>query len=177
MRLFIAIPIPQPIKNKLCSILRLPENYKIVAKENLHITLSFLGEIKETFLTTIIKTIDTCIKDERSFNITIDSLGQFPKKGLPNVIFFTSKEKNKHLNELANKINKSIMDLGITIDNKFKYHITIARRKKHINDSTKYIFSKIKLSEIFLAKKVILFKSVLHNTGPEYLPLWNGFLK
>ena len=52
MRCFIAIELPNEVKKEIFKIQKkLPQaKLKLVSHENMHLTLKFLGEIKEIFL-------------------------------------------------------------------------------------------------------------------------------
>ncbi|MEM4757742.1 MAG: RNA 2',3'-cyclic phosphodiesterase, partial [Nanopusillaceae archaeon] len=75
MRVFIAIDLPEEIKNKIVSYYKEIRGVygKFVEKENLHITLKFLGELQPNIVEKIKKELEN-IKFPK-FNIEVGGFG------------------------------------------------------------------------------------------------------
>lgn len=126
MRLFIAIPIDSTIKDHIVEI----QNHigssdaKIawVAKKNLHITLKYLGEVKDT------KKIQEALKRIKNKKITahLIQFDTFPKQE-PRVLYIAV-EPEKELRNLAQAVDAETIE--ISEDKPFVAHITIGRVKQ-----------------------------------------------
>ncbi|MDZ7715956.1 MAG: RNA 2',3'-cyclic phosphodiesterase [Balneolaceae bacterium] len=128
MRLFIAIELPDALKNELRSLQDPAEGIRWQATGQLHITLKFLGD------TTVDRVKDLKYRlnnlQSPSFSISVKGLGKFPKKGNPKVIW-VGVSKSKKLFQLQEKVEKSCLKLGFEKGRRtFVPHITLGRVKK-----------------------------------------------
>lgn len=170
MRLFIAIDLGKEIKDYLYELQKELKNNSAkiswVAKKNLHVTLKFLGEIKEDKLEEIKKALRE-VKFE-SFNLEISKIGFFPHEFDINVIWvgFTNE---KQIEELQKRIDEETIGLskeGIKLGG----HVTLGRVKSIKN---KVVLVK-KLKEVQIEKLNVnikefkLYKSELKKEGPAY---------
>ncbi|MGB9719483.1 MAG: RNA 2',3'-cyclic phosphodiesterase [Candidatus Anstonellales archaeon] len=159
MRLFIGIDLPEEIKEKVFALeMELPkESIKPVVKENLHITIKFIGE-KENANETIAALGK--VKNER-IEVSIKGVGAFPNMNYINVVWVGAEGS---LEPLVRKIENA---LGMK-NERFYGHITIARVRKRID--AKKFFEKHKNDEFgsFVAKSFVLYKSILTPQGPIY---------
>lgn len=177
MRLFIGVNLKEDVKDKIYSnIKNLPKCYRVTKKENLHITLIFLGEVDEVFIPEIINKIKFAIKDIRIIKATLDSTGQFPEKGKGRIIYISGKNGEKELKKLATLINDNLIEFKEKKEKieEFKFHITIAR----LNEKEKFVPYQIRDIEkiSFDIEDVTLFKSELTREGPIYTEIWSGAL-
>ncbi|OGJ12770.1 2'-5' RNA ligase [Candidatus Pacearchaeota archaeon RBG_19FT_COMBO_34_9] len=129
MRCFIAIEIPEEIKKEIIKIQKqLPEfRGKFTEKENLHLTLKFLGEIDEEKLGEIRERLKE-IKFGH-FETEIDSIGIFDNrksnKYEQSIIVWLHM---KNCNELQKQIDSKLERL-FEKEKRFMSHLTIARVK------------------------------------------------
>ncbi|HOK40945.1 MAG TPA: RNA 2',3'-cyclic phosphodiesterase [bacterium] len=182
IRLFWAIDIPEELKAKLFfSEIKKINNLKIVKRENLHLTLCFLGEIPETIFNSYsekIKTLDT--NDVNAFTIELKNTGVFPDLKRPSVFWIGVIDKELLINKLYKKIYdfslKELKEYFIEKKSqKFQPHITIGRIKGKTNSNTikeiikkytDYSFGK------FEVDKIKLYQSTLKPTGSEYIKIF-----
>ncbi len=163
-RCFIAIDIPEKVKNEIARIQqRLPEfKGKQTESKNLHLTLKFLGEISEEK----IEAVKTKLREVNflKFNAELDSLGVFSPKFVKIVWLCL-----KNCKELQKEIDEKLADL-FPKENRFMSHLTIAR-VKNLKDKKDFL-AKIEEMEIphisFEVKGFKLKKSVLKKSGPDY---------
>ena len=157
MRTFIAIDLPENIREEIRKIQeKLPEfKGKLTEKENLHLTLKFLGEVDEEK----IRLLKDKLKEIKfkKFEAEIDSLGVFSEKFVRIVwLHLTNCEK------LQEKIDKKLEDI-FQKEERFMSHLTIAR-VKNIKNKKEFLekLGKIKINRIkFLVNSFKLKKSVL----------------
>jgi len=179
MRVFIAIQLPEAVKNKLYFLQNKlredKENISWVNPSNIHLTLKFIGEITDNKLQEIIKGAESALQGSLQFNITIANLGVFPDPGHPRIIWAGIKEGNTEIIKLACALEESLERIGITREKReFFCHITLGRVKSLIN--TPGLTARIKeLNNVlsnediaFEAKRITVFRSKLKSNGPVY---------
>lgn len=174
IRSFIAIPLDDGIKEKILKNLDINNDYKITKKENLHITMLFLGDIEEKDISLIEKELEAITNKTKKFNLEISRFGQFPPTGIPRIIYVTGENGKEKLYKMGEEIKVSMQKIGFKDNKGFKYHVTVARAKKWAN-------MKIELPEIkdkleALVDKIELYRSDLTANGPIYTNLWEGYL-
>jgi len=187
MRTFIAIELPQGIKDSLSRLqeeLKATEaDVKWVAPENIHLTLKFLGEIDDKKLEKITKIIDDAAKEKNKFQIRISSLGTFPKIDFPRVIWVGVDIGDKETKAIAEELEEKIAKIGIPKENRpFSSHITIGRTKSSLNREklVQNLKNKAELGANkleFYVTKITLFQSTLTPHGPIYKVLKETNLK
>lgn len=173
-RLFIGIPIPERIKDSIYRDMAVPKNFKTVKKDNLHVTLLFLGAVEEDRIREICDTLDSIVKSVKPFYLSLDRYGQFPENGIARVIYLTGEEGKDNLYDLSRSVRYGMSELGFEDDKEFKYHVTVARliEKTAIRNGYEPMILKDKLK--YLAETVILYKSQLSIKGSLYTELWKG---
>ena len=164
MRTFIAIDTPEEISNHLKELQK-EITEKATFPDKFHLTLKFLGEIKEKEVEAI-KEILSKIKF-KPFKLKLNKIGVFPNEKRINVVWISFKD-NRDLINLQNDVHKATIDHKQ--DHPFSPHLTLARiksvkDKKWFLDSLKHI--KIKELE-FTVDRFKLIKSELTPEGPVY---------
>lgn len=170
MRTFVAVDIDD--QKVLKSIENIQKNLKILAKpiplNNIHFTLSFLGEISNEISKNIQEKLSSI--EFPSFEVEIKGIGVFPKPSFPRIIWAgTDSKGGSKLIDLASSVSEKLSELGFRSDKPFKPHITIFRVKNKIANISDDL--KMYQSFSFGSQKVsrIKFKqSVLDSKGPVY---------
>ena len=179
MRTFIAIELPEDVKAKIFHAFeKLKESNlvrgKFVEKDNLHLTLKFIGEVPIEKLNEIEKTLENLASKFKNFSCSTGKTGVFPNENHVNSVHIELVSDDDKLNELQKVIEESLVKLGIKKDEKndesFKSHITALRVYVVKN---KELFSKklnnLHIKEIeFDIKNFSLIKSELTPQGPIY---------
>ncbi|MEJ2251460.1 MAG: RNA 2',3'-cyclic phosphodiesterase [Candidatus Lokiarchaeota archaeon] len=155
------------------------DRLKIVKPENLHITVKFLGDIKESKAPKIFEILNSEINEKvlgnKVYNYTLKGVGQFRSYSILWIGFEGDIDFLQEIKEtLEVKLNER---LNIKKDKRRKFdpHLTIGRLRKNrinyknfdtfkniIKDNQNTEFGKFKISEIKLKK------SVLTPQGPIY---------
>ncbi|WP_456471562.1 RNA 2',3'-cyclic phosphodiesterase [Methanocaldococcus sp.] len=165
MRVFLAIDIPKDLKEE---IYKFQKNFKIkgiklVEKENLHITIKFLGEVDEETLNKILN-LDLSINPTK---VKIKSLGTFPNENYIRVIWIGA----YGLIDIFKEIDEKLSAIGFEKEKSYVPHLTIGR-VKFINNKRELKERIDKFKEVdfgsFIADKVKLYKSTLTPMGPIY---------
>jgi len=177
LRIFIAINLPEGIKDKLVEF---QEKWKEIPckwtkRENLHITLLFIGYLKEELLPDVISATKEVAKRHKSFWINLNKISYFPpQKKLPKMIWVLG-ERSEELfslqKDLENIIfkNNSLSKILIPEKREFSCHITLARIKKwQLKEMENFpeIETKIKLG--FKVGSIEIMESKLKRSGPKY---------
>lgn len=168
-RAFISIELPREIKKEILEIQKKIEQMEIirgkfVEKENLHLTLKFLGEIDEKTIEEVKKKLSKLTFDD--FDCVLGELGVFNENFIK--IVWVSLE-----GPVLFKLQKKIDDLLEGIfpkEERFMAHITIAR-PKFVKDREGFIKKLKKINftkKAFPIEKVFLKESKLSSKGPEY---------
>lgn len=187
MRTFIAIELPQEIKDFLAQLQAelksTNADVKWVAPENIHLTLKFLGEIDDKQLEKVVQIINEAGKEKDKFQVSISSLGAFPKIDFPRVIWIGIESKDKQVKEIAKDLEEKIARIGIPREKRaFSSHITIGRVRSPLNRQELVLDLKNKADLSgqnlhFYVTKITLFKSTLTPKGPIYEILKETSLK
>ncbi len=152
--------IPQELKEQIK--VRKEEHLKPVKPENMHITLKFLGEIKEDMINRIEEAIRECFRSK--FKVRIGEVGGFPRVEHARVIFLEI--ESEELQSIADCIHKKTV--GIGDDRPFKGHLTLARARNYVSAKRyKEQFSKFRGYE-WEVNEIKIVKSVLTPAGPKY---------
>ena len=170
MRTFIAAELPEEIKEYLYNLekqlkTKLPSKINWVHKKNLHITLKFLGEVKESDVE-IIKNNLTNIKI-KSFDLSLAKIGTFPQYGTPKVIWI-GLTPEKPLIELQQKVDEETIKYFSSA--KFEAHLTLGRiRQIKEREAFKKILEQIEINKLnFKVDSFTLFESILTKDGAKY---------
>lgn len=177
-RIFIAFKVePEVIFKEILSSLNYSlskESIRWTNVDNIHITLVFLGNTQESTIINIISFLREICKGTGEFDILIKGCGVFRKNNEPRILW-TGIEPSDKLLLLYDSIIDGLKQLNIKIEERpFKPHLTIGR-VTHLKDKEllntlieKYQYSEIQNVRV---KEVILYESILYQSGPVYKPL------
>jgi len=174
-RIFIAINLPEDIKKELFSysekFAELPARW--TSKDNLHITLVFLGDLTDQELADACITVKEVAQKHGSFSLNINKILYGPPNKMPPKMVWAEGEKSKELSNLKNDLEKSLLEKikFVPEGRGFAPHITLARISawefKAIEpDERPEIDEKIDLS--FTVESIEVMESVLKRGGPQY---------
>ncbi|MBU4057175.1 RNA 2',3'-cyclic phosphodiesterase [Patescibacteria group bacterium] len=170
-RIFIAINLPQEIKNKLLDwqkkrFINSVKGISWTKMDNFHITLVFMGEIEEYMVDKLLEAARATAKNFKPFEISVDRIHIGPNLNTPRMIWLSGPE-NKDLSTLARQFTDGLKKEGIELNNNhgFKLHITLARAR---NDELRDVKIDEKFEHSFLAESVEVMESRLLPDGPKY---------
>jgi RNA 2',3'-cyclic 3'-phosphodiesterase len=167
VRCFVGIMVPEEIKDCIIDlqgkILNSNIQAKPVERENLHISLSFLGEVYD--LQNIIEKLKYSVSGIKKFFVKIKNIRLIPNESFVRVIALDVIEESNSLENLRMRIVKNVGGES------HEPHLTLCRVKK-ILDKKKFM-EKIKQMLNcecggFEVKNVQLIKSELSRVGPTY---------
>jgi 2'-5' RNA ligase len=167
MRLFIALKTDLD-KNKVFSfekqLMRAYHNIKWVEKENLHLTLKFLGEVDEDNLHKVEDILKDISHDAGKFSFTYQGVSAFPNAKRARVIFIGVKD-GESVVKLMKSIDSELSILGFKKEKSYVPHLTLGRAKIPV-DITKQNVSFPPVSVV--ASGILIVKSTLTKYGPIY---------
>jgi len=167
MRLFIAVPLNDEIKEHLRALQAKIAYAKVTLVRDFHLTLKFLGEVAESRLDDIKLALGHV--NIRPFVLSLSDIGFFPSQKKARVIW-VGNEPKENITELQKKIDDSMLSIGFKREKRFHPHITLAR-VKYIADRERFCEStgEIKAEKITCpVSSFDLIKSTLTPSGPEY---------
>ena len=177
MRVFIAIELPQEIKDTLgrlqAKLKAAGADVKWVDPKNIHLTLKFLGEIDEQISDRVSTKLAEICFGRKQFNLSLSSCGAFPNINSPRVIWAGIEQGDKEIKTIADAIETQLESIGILKESReFSSHITLGRTRSSKNRQelakTLSELSTKPLKDQFPASKITLFKSTLTPLGPIY---------
>jgi 2'-5' RNA ligase len=127
MRLFIAIDLPEPVKDQLQGLRMSLSGASWTRREALHLTLQFLGDgIPDSRLDDIQQALHTV--DASAFSLCLSGVGQFPGGRKPARILWAGVDAPPALAELVAQVHRAMNAIGFPPDARpFSPHITLAR--------------------------------------------------
>ncbi|KUO48732.1 MAG: hypothetical protein APF76_01970 [Desulfitibacter sp. BRH_c19] len=175
MRVFLAIEFPEDIKEYLDQIhLVLREQSKtgnFTKKDNYHLTLRFIGEIKDHELDKLKEVIDEIALKHNCFQLTMNKVGCFARGS--KMIIWVGINQNETLGRLYSQLEQSLERKGYTKEERnFVPHVTIARQVVLMEDLKK-MQQQIKMDNIIIpVSKLSLMESTRVKGELRYIPLY-----
>ena len=177
MRTFIAIDIPEPLKEKLralqAEMKRFNAPVRWVTADGLHLTLKFLGEVSEAKLPSLCDPLTDIARSSTPFAIYLERLGTFPREQTPRVIWVGARSDGDGLARLARSVENAMTAQGFPAEERgFNPHLTLGRVKGA--DNLFRLMTYVKLysesQEVgsFPADTMYLYKSTLTPAGSVY---------
>ncbi len=133
MRLFVAIPLGDETKDRLSAIQHKISSTDIrwTAREQLHVTLKFLGECRETQLPDICRATRSAAELFPPFQCNLEEVGCFPPNGPVRIIWVGVQGDGDSLSQLHREIEARFEKLGFERENRIYHpHVTIGRVKE-----------------------------------------------
>ncbi|MBN1602990.1 MAG: RNA 2',3'-cyclic phosphodiesterase [Chitinispirillaceae bacterium] len=159
IRLFIAIDIPERIKDEITDTYRAIPGARWIDETNLHCTLRFIGEVPETATNTIISSL--CHVSSSPLILKIRNSGFFPPRKEPRILWFGFEHPPEFLT-LQSKIERACTNSGLEPElRKFHPHITVARlNNPHKEKVAEFIISNaLFMTEQFEVSEFHLYRS------------------
>ena len=175
-RLFVAIDLPEPLKQQLSALSTPIDGVRWTPTANLHLTLRFIGDVPQGAA----DEIQTALPDVQSppFSLRLSGVGTFPSHSRkPPRIIWAGLSNPPALQSLHEKIELVIRDLGLTPDNRpITPHITLGRVKSADDHTVSAIGRFIEHnaayhSEAFIPGEFVLMESQPSASGQRYTTL------
>jgi 2'-5' RNA ligase len=158
------------------TLINLGGDLKPVERENIHLTLKFLGYISESKADEVKRSMATL--KFHPFEMEIKGAGVFPSFGRISVIWVGIANGWSEIQKIYSETEKMFADLGFAKENRpFTPHITVARVRSAKNRTEMAEFLKSLSEKSFGSvhlEKVRLKQSVLSSKGPKYSTLFEA---
>ena len=139
--------------------------------EKFHLTVRFLGDVKENDIESLKDGLEKLNWDFESLKFTSNGVGFFPNARKPNVVFIGLDEEGTGSKKLVDNIDKVLTEYGIQPDKKFVAHITLGRfrreNRKSVDERDLVWFESFNV----VFDSFYLMESVLDSKGSRHYPL------
>lgn len=179
IRSFIAIDLPQDIREKLAAIQeqlsQSQAGVRWVKPGSIHLTLKFLGNIHPAQVEDIALAVAQEVRDEPPITLGAAGLGAFPSRRKPRVIWIGMEGEVQRLTRIQARVENALEPLGFGREKRpFRPHLTIGRvkdrrRLQALIDAMATL--DMEPFNSFDADEIILYKSDLRPTGAIYTKL------
>ncbi|MEW6040493.1 MAG: RNA 2',3'-cyclic phosphodiesterase [Elusimicrobiota bacterium] len=190
MRLFASVEVTDDVKNIAYRIIenlkKANADVKWVEKENLHITMKFLGEQPDEKLIKIKEALKLAASNSQRCKIKIENIGTFPGSKNIRVIWLGVTAEIDKLKLLAQNVDESLSKINFEKEKReFSPHLTIGRVRSNKNISKLSDTIELLQKDELLNKntnsvdvnELVLFQSKLSPHGPEYSVIERFHLK
>ncbi|MFQ5636982.1 MAG: RNA 2',3'-cyclic phosphodiesterase [bacterium] len=177
IRIFIAIEIPEPIKEKIA---KLQEDLKAYQERvswtkpgNIHLTLKFLGNVEQSRIPAVAGAVNKIAEQTRPFSLHVQDVGVFPNIKRPRIIWVGVTDLTAGSSALAGRLDLCLSDLGFQKERrKFSPHLTIGRIKAIPGAEFLGVLSASTFAGgDFMVEEIAVIKSDLKPGGAVYTPL------
>lgn len=170
LRLFVALDLPDSLRDALSSRATGLPHAKWVPPENYHLTLRFIGEVEPWRA----EEVDECLAALRGrpFDLTLAGAGLFEKAGRVHSVWI-GVERNDALSALQAKIETALQRIGLPPEKRrFAPHVTLARTERAAPETC---IAWVQANNLFRAATVrmqqfTLFSSRLGKEASVYTP-------
>ncbi len=174
MVVFIAIELEDSLKNEIydytCKYIKPAcKKGRWVWKHNYHITLKYIGEIREDDLMPLFDAVNKVSANAKPFSLKTGGTGVFGKRGNggARVLWLGVEGELDRLKALKEDVEDKVCTPGGRRDNRFSPHITLAR-DVFVNRDLSYVQD---MSANIPVKSISLMESRLEKGRRMYLPL------
>lgn len=178
LRLFVAIETPSAVRERLAEVIATLRTTNADVRweqtDKLHITLKFLGDAEQQSLGPIIASLERIAQSFPEFSIRYASLGCFPHKREPRILWAGVESADSMLGHLAKSIDDALATLGFKKEERaFHAHVTLGRVKsgRHMNHLLRTMESITFESQPVHVSHFVLVKSELKQGGSVYTTL------
>ncbi len=164
-RLFVAIDLPERIKDDITATYVALPGARWVDEAHLHLTLRFIGEVPGDVADRIAASLRSITGP--SFSLTMKNVGFFPPRREPRILWAGVTE-SEELMRLQARIERMLTSIGIDPDaRKFHAHVTVARLNgTHPHKVAQYVtHNSLFATEQFSVEAFHLYSSFLRKEG------------
>ena len=170
MRLFTALPLPATTRTLVSLQAGGISGARWVPEENLHITLTFIGDVTDDRVEDIMEALQTVHGPPPV--IELNGVGHFGTRQLRSI--WIGVKKVDRLIALQERVQRVLADCGIPPEGrKYMPHVTLARFKSaRSRDVGNWIETNAAFAAPpFEADTFVLYRSFLGKSGPNYVPV------
>jgi 2'-5' RNA ligase len=173
LRLFVAIEIPDAVKDTVeeafASWREMFPKARWVPRENMHVTLKFLGRTWPRLVDWVPARVEAAALDVSRFRARLRGVGSFPSAKRGRALWAAFEEADP-IAGLAGEIEGALADEFPAEKRPFHPHLTVARSDPPLKLPVAYSATELE-SEEWEVDHVVLFRSHLGRPAPRYEPL------
>jgi 2'-5' RNA ligase len=179
MRCFLAVPLAEPAladaQRVLTMLRREIEPVRWARPETLHITVQFYADAGDDQVTTALRAANIVVAQTEPFPVTLDTLGAFPPRGSPRVLWLGSTEGSPPLVAFATRCRAALRDAGLEVDDRqFRVHCTLGRPRVRWSSALRHHWLDMVrgycVESTFTADQLVLYESTSAEGGAIYTP-------
>lgn len=150
-RLFLAVPIPAPVRSRIGDLIARmePRGWPVrwIDPDNAHLTLHFLGDTPPEQATILQLALPAIVARHEAFDLRTAGLGVFPKLKRPRVIWLGVYGPAHRLETLAGELGETLTEMQFPIDERpFSPHITLGRVRDAHNTSMRSLTEALRVA-------------------------------
>lgn len=182
-RLFVAIPIPDPVRDEMLAVQRELQSLaphgtvRWTKPEQFHLTLRFLGDVPSRRVEDLRESVRAVCAGAPVLSLSARGVGFFPNARSPRVVWVGISDGKECLADLQRKIEWAVRPFTQEPGGEhFAGHVTFGRFKRIKRLDIKELIAKTEAMKdrIFgewTAQEIEIIQSELSATGPRYTPL------
>jgi RNA 2',3'-cyclic 3'-phosphodiesterase len=125
-RLFIALPLPPAVRDSLAALAEPLPGVAWTRREQLHLTLRFLGDVPTPQIEPVIERLATVRVEP--FILPVEGMGTFPPNRAPRILWIGVGSGHPRLFQLRQRVDDTLLATGLPLDVRtFHPHTTLAR--------------------------------------------------
>ena len=187
-RLFLAVPIPGEVRERISQVIQRlePEGWPMrwIDPDNAHMTLHFLGDTPPEEAAILRLALPAVVAEHAAFDLRTAGLGVFPKLKRPRVLWLGLYGPAHRLEALFNDLGDTLAEMQFPIEERpFSPHITLGRVRNADNAPIRDLPEKLRRAIDEMAAEgladpkdglpvpideVLLIRSHLERTGARY---------
>lgn len=179
MRCFLAIELPQEIRDRLAAVQKrlgsLDRDVRWTRVDNIHLTIKFLGEVADADVPRVCQIAAAIARQYSPFELEIRGTGCFPPRGPARIVWAGLAGLPPPLVECHKAIEEAYADIGFKPEDRpFHPHLTIGRVRDQRGSHRVRPGLEPEIdfrAGRFTVKELVLFQSILDRAGPAYIPL------
>jgi RNA 2',3'-cyclic 3'-phosphodiesterase len=172
MRLFVALDVPQTVKDKIErdvveTLGDSVEGARWTRPEGRHLTLAFLGDVADERTSGVVAALAQAARRHEAFAAAFAEVGGFPNARRPRVLWLGIGDGRDQMTALAESVTDALEPLGFPKEKRpFHPHFTLARfpAPRVIDDLPSVDVPE----DRFTVDELTLFRSQLHPKGARY---------
>jgi 2'-5' RNA ligase len=177
IRTFVAVEISPAVRQRAGELVEkcraLGIDAKWVALENMHITLQFLGSIRENLVPLVCRAVFKAVERLPAFDVICHGVGAFPNPERPRIIWLGMTAGREELIQLQAAVEAALEDLGFRGEaRRFEPHLTIGRLRSSaagMNELAEFVAAHGDYDgAAFDVSEVLIVSSELDKYGPRY---------
>lgn len=174
LRLFVAVEVPDPVKESVEEAFRrwreeFPKA-RWAPRENWHVTLKFLGRTWPRLADWVPQRVEAAVRDVEPFRTRITGVGGFPSPAKARVLWAGLGDEDGRASGLAAKIEGGLLEEFPAEKRAFHPHLTVARSDPPVKLPPEFAETPL-VTEEWEVDHVVLFRSHLRRPAPLYEPL------